>query len=216
MSVRRALAENTACPEAVLINLLADRNWDVRHAAATSTSATARVHQAAINDAPNDVGRNVAQLGDQLSEATIELIIGHPAVVLRADLAETTLDPVVLQRLSSDTSPRVRASAAANAGTARFFQKTTLLPVVDTVLEQLSQDSRSEVRAVVAESEDLPVEAVRRLAQDSSAVVRWWTLVHHAEDEVIARQLLDDSDPTNATQAAANLKSLRPPRQRAD
>ncbi|GAB3470001.1 hypothetical protein AB1207_22410 [Kineococcus endophyticus] len=180
----------------------------MRNEAATNTAATARVHEAALNDAPNDVGRNVAQLGDRLSAATVQLILGHPAVVLRADLAETTVEPIVLMQLASDPSPRVRASAAANAGTARFFRKEALSPVTAALLEQLCQDPRSEVRSVVAKSSDLPTDLVRRLAQDSSAVVRWWTLVHHPDDEVIARQLLDDSDPTNAAQAAANLRAL--------
>lgn len=208
VAVRRALAANSACPEAVLLTFLSDRTWAVRSEAATNTAATARVHEAALNDAPDDVGRNVAQLGDRLSEATVELILAHPAVALRADLAETTVDPNVLTRLASDPSPRVRASAAANAGTARFFRKKELLPVTAVLLEQLSQDPRSEVRSVAAKSSDLPTDLVRRLARDSSAVVRWWTLVHHPDDEVIARQLLDDSDPTNAAQAAANLKAL--------
>lgn len=99
--------------------------------------------------------------------------------------------------LLHDPDPRVRAAAAEQASPAQ--------------LRLLAQDSRAEVRSVVAANKATPADVLETLVGDRSANVRWWLTAgaRFQGNRKVLRLLSADKDRLVADTAKAALDDMR-------
>lgn len=177
-------AEDPTCPEADLTAFLHHRSRYVRWNAAQNAGASDAFRLAALATGDKVVAEAVGSLGDALSEEVLEAVFAQTAPQAKQGLGASARRRSTMERLASDSDPRVRAFVCAG-----------WRPVPEDLLRLLAKDRSAKVRAAVAFREDIPEDLAFDLATDKSAVVRFEILVTHDDDVRFARALRDDPDP---------------------
>ena len=192
--VREAVARNPSTPPDVLDALVRDAKFFVRFAVAENPSP--RALGVSLGASDPDVRGGAARRND-LSAASVQLLLDDPIHTVRERLADVARDPSVAAALARDPHPAVRSSIVLNPQ----------LCAAD--VEMLAQDPIARVRATAAASRRLRPEALTGMAHDRSAEVRWSVLVNNPERLDLARIIADDSDQMNADQAKSQLQRPR-------
>lgn len=165
--VRQNVARNNEASEPILARLALDDSAEVRGAVAASWGISTDTLVRLAVDSSVEV-REIAASNDNESHGeAFEILCMDPAESVRVCLAENTEIPgTIMMKLAKDPSDRVRSAIAGNES----------LYNPPEALETLSIDPSVDVRrAVAANGERTPVEALIRLAEnaDEDIVVRF-------------------------------------------
>lgn len=190
--VREAVAENPACPPAVLVGLIGDPTFGVRFGALFHPNADRRVRLAASESPDDDIRRLLAET-EPLDESIRSRLIADPAPAVRAGMAAQTTDRQTLAVLVRDPDPDVRQGAAQN-------ERLTA-----DQRHSLARDRSAAVRAVLVQSGELEPEDLLVLARDRSVTVRWFLATAPTTPRTVLELLRADPADEVRIQARMNL-----------